>query len=90
MEIFEALDATECVHSAAALAGVDPKTVSRYARMRDLGFSGTARSVRPKLIDSFVPKIEEWVERSQGLVRPVQVRVEPQCGGVGAAAPLNG
>ncbi|MFB7128255.1 IS21 family transposase [Kitasatospora sp. NPDC056273] len=69
MEIFEALDATECVHSAAALAGVDPKTVRRYARMRDMGVSETARSVRPKLIDPFVPKIEEWVERSQGLVR---------------------
>ncbi|MFE3827335.1 hypothetical protein [Streptomyces sp. NPDC059092] len=37
MEIFEALDATECAPSAAALVGVDPKTVRRYARMRDAG-----------------------------------------------------
>ena len=39
MEIFEAFDATECAHSAARLAGVDPKTVRRYARMRDTGVS---------------------------------------------------
>lgn len=69
MEIFEALDATECVYSAAQLAGVDPKTVRRYARMRDLGISVDAPIVRPKLIDPFMPKIEEWVERSQGKVR---------------------
>ena len=30
MEILEAFDATECPHSAAQLAGVDPKTVRRY------------------------------------------------------------
>jgi transposase len=69
MEIFEALDATECAHSAAELAGVDPKTVRRYARMRDTGRPVDAAIVRPKLIDPFMPKIEEWVERSQGKVR---------------------
>ncbi|WP_323182011.1 MULTISPECIES: IS21 family transposase [unclassified Streptomyces] len=69
MEIFEALDATECVYSAAQLAGVDPKTVRRYARMRDTGMSVDAPIIRPKLIDPFMPKIEEWVERSQGKVR---------------------
>ncbi|WP_367621030.1 IS21 family transposase [Streptomyces olivoreticuli] len=69
MEIFEALDATECVYSAAQLAGVDPKTVRRYARMRDMGLAVDAPIVRPKMIDPFMPKIEEWVERSQGRVR---------------------
>ncbi|WP_274919657.1 IS21 family transposase [Streptomyces sp. WZ-12] len=69
MEIFEALDATECVYSAAQLAGVDPKTVRRYARMRDRGMPVDGPIVRPKLIDPFMPKIEEWVERSQGKVR---------------------
>ncbi|MEV8063975.1 hypothetical protein AB0P37_48225 [Streptomyces antimycoticus] len=58
MEIFEALDATGCAHSAAALAGVDPKTVRRYARMRDTGRPVDAAVVRPKLIDPFMPKIE--------------------------------
>ncbi|MFF3733301.1 IS21 family transposase [Streptomyces sp. NPDC002476] len=69
MEIFEALDATECAHSAAALAGVDPKTVRRYARMRDTGRPVTGPVRRPKMIDPFMPKIEEWVERSGGKVR---------------------
>ncbi len=69
MEIFESLDATECAHSAAQLAGVDPKTVRRYARMRDLGQPVGAPAKRPKLIDPFLPKIEEWVDRSQGKVR---------------------
>ncbi|MFE9601373.1 DDE-type integrase/transposase/recombinase [Streptomyces hokutonensis] len=69
MEIFEALDATECAHSAAQLAGVDPKTVRRYARMRDAGRPVAGPVARPKLIDPFMPKIEEWVERSQARVR---------------------
>jgi transposase len=69
MEIFEALDATGSANSAAKLAGVDPKTVRRYARMRDTGRPVVGTSRRPKLIDPFLPKIEEWVERSEGLVR---------------------
>jgi hypothetical protein len=35
MEILEAFDATGCAHSAAALAGVDPKTVRRYVVKRE-------------------------------------------------------
>lgn len=50
------------------LAGVDPKTVRRYAQMRDTGRPVDERVRRPKLIDLFMPKIEEWVERSQGKV----------------------
>ncbi|MFD5660826.1 IS21 family transposase, partial [Streptomyces hirsutus] len=69
MEIFEALDATGCAHSAAQLAGVDPKTVRRYARMRDMGRPVDGPVARPKLIDPFMPKVEEWVERSQGKAR---------------------
>ena len=37
MEILEAYDATESAHSAAQLAGVDPKTVRRYVAARDQG-----------------------------------------------------
>lgn len=69
IEIFEALDPTECAHSAAVLAGVDPKTVRRYSRMRDAGRPTGGPVSRPKVIDPFMPKIEEWVERSQGTVR---------------------
>ncbi|MEU7046168.1 hypothetical protein AB0A77_34665 [Streptomyces varsoviensis] len=50
MEIFEALDAAGCVHSAAELAGDDPKNVRRCARMRDTVRPVDAAVVRPKLI----------------------------------------
>ena len=65
----EAYDATGSAHSAAALAGVDPKTVRRYAAARDAGRPVTGPGRRPRMIDAYLPKIEEWVERSQGTVR---------------------
>ena len=34
MEILEAYDVTGCAHSAAVLAGVDPKTVRHYVAKR--------------------------------------------------------
>ena len=37
MEILEAFEKTRCAHSAAALAGVDPKTVRRYVAAREAG-----------------------------------------------------
>ena len=69
MEIFEAYDATGVAHSAASLCDADPKTVRRYARARDLGKPVTKAAARPKLIDEFLEKIEEWVDRSKGKVR---------------------
>ena len=69
MEILEAFDATGCAHSAAGLAGVDPKTVRRYVAKRDAGRPVDEPVQRPKLIDPFLPKIEELVEQSEGAVR---------------------
>lgn len=69
MEILEAFDATGCAHSAAALAGVDPKTVRRYVAARESGVPVTAPVARSKVIDPFVPKIEELIETSKGKVR---------------------
>ena len=69
MEILEAFDATGCAHSAAGLAGVDPKTVRRYVAKRDAGRPVDEPVQRPKLIDAFLPKIEELVEHSEGAVR---------------------
>jgi len=69
MEILEAYDATGSAHSAAQLASVDPKTVRRYVAARDAGRPVTGPSRRPRMIDEHLPKIEEWVERSQGKVR---------------------
>ena len=37
MEILEAFDSTGCAHSAAQLAGCDPKTVRRYVALREAG-----------------------------------------------------
>jgi len=69
MEIVEAFDATGCAHSAAQLAGVDPKTVQRYVDARDAGRPADGSVSRPKLIDPFMGKIEEWVVRSEAKVR---------------------
>jgi len=69
MEILEAFDATGVAHSAAPLCNADPKTVRRYAQARDLGRPVTEPVLRPKLIDPFLDKVEEWVERSGGKVR---------------------
>jgi len=35
VEILEAFDLTRCAHSAAAMCGVDEKTVARYVAIRD-------------------------------------------------------
>lgn len=69
MEILEAYDATGCAHSAAQLTGVDPKTVRRIVAARDEGRPLDGTVTRSKLIDGFLPKVEEWVDRSEGKVR---------------------
>ena len=69
VEILEAYDLTRCVWSAGQLSGCDPKTVARYVKLRDGGIDPLASTARPKLIDVFLPKIEELVELSQGKIR---------------------
>jgi transposase len=73
MEILEAYDLTRCAHSAAQLCGVDEKTVARYVAIRDAGGDPLARSRRARSIDPFLPKVEEWVEASQGRIRADRV-----------------
>ena len=68
-EILESFDATGCAHSAAALAGVDPKTVRRCVAKREAGEPVDAPVARPKLTDPFLDKIEELVETSEGEIR---------------------
>jgi len=63
MEIFEAFDLTGTAWSAAQLTGCDAKTVARYVAVRDAGGNPLARAVRLRLIDGFMPKIEELVEQ---------------------------
>jgi transposase len=69
MEILEAFDLTRCSHSAADLAGCDPKTVARYVDARDRGADPNERPRRPMQVDPYLAKIEELVERSGGKVR---------------------
>src|ERR1700727_530994 len=69
MEIFEAFDLTGTAWSAAQLTGYDAKTVARYVAIRDAGGDPLARAARPRLIDVFMPKIEELVDRSKGKIR---------------------
>ena len=69
MEILEAFDLTRCPHSAAELAGCDPKTVARYVSARDDGADPNTRLARAMLVDRYRTKIEELVERSGGRVR---------------------
>jgi hypothetical protein len=49
MEILEAFDLTRCPHSAADLAGCDPKTVARYVGARDDGADPSTRLAPPIL-----------------------------------------
>lgn len=69
MEILEAFDATGSAHSAARLAGVDLKTVRAYVAARDAGRPVTGPVRRERLIDPFLDKVEEWIDRSQASVR---------------------
>jgi hypothetical protein len=76
MEILESYDLTRCAHSAAQLAGCDPKTVQRYVALREAGGGDPlvrSVAVRPKLIDPFLAKVEELVDRSKGKIRADRV-----------------
>src|SRR5438874_599657 len=69
MEILEAYDLTGSYRAAAELVGCDHHTVRRYVQLRAAGNSPTARPVRVRPIDGYLPKIEEMVEASKGRIR---------------------
>jgi transposase len=71
MEILEAFALTNSYRAAGELAGCSHHTVEHWVTMRDMGLlpDGVTLPERPKLIDGFMPKIEEWVDRSNGKVR---------------------
>lgn len=71
MEILEAFDLTGSYRDAGELAGCSHHTVAHWVAKRDAGLlPGLGERVeRPKLIDPFMDKIEEWVERSNGKIR---------------------
>jgi hypothetical protein len=71
MEILAAYDLTATYESAAELCGCDPKTVARYVAVRDAGKNPFHPDRRPRLVDPYLEKIEELVERSGGKCRPI-------------------
>ena len=71
MDILEAFDLTGSFRDAAELAGCSHHTVADWVAKRNAGLLvGPGEIVeRPKLIDGFLAKLEEWVERSHGKIR---------------------
>jgi transposase len=71
MEILEAFDLTRSLRDAGELAGCSHHTVAHWVAKRDAGELTTPGEPvrRERIIDPFLPKIEEWVERSDGKVR---------------------
>ena len=70
MNMLEAFDLCGSLRGAGELAGVSHHTVARYVAERDAGESaGGGPRRRERIIDPFLPKIEEWVERSGAKIR---------------------
>jgi hypothetical protein len=70
MQILEAYDLTGSYRDAAELAGCSHHTVANYVQAREEGRLSPGRAERrPMLIDAYLPKLEEWVDRSRGKVR---------------------
>ena len=69
MEILDAYDLTGSLRDAAELAGCSHHTVARYVGAREKAGVPAAPVRRDQLIDPFLDKVEEWVERSHGKVR---------------------
>src|SRR4051794_41565694 len=66
MEILEAFDLTRSYRDAAELVGCSHHTVADWVAKRDAGLlrvEGEPQR-RDRMIDPFLPKIEEWVQRS--------------------------
>jgi hypothetical protein len=79
MRILEAFDLTGSLRGAAELAGCDHHTVARCVAARDAGQLTGKPAPRGHVIDPWLEKIEEWVERSRGKVR-ADVAHERLCG----------
>ncbi len=69
MKILDAYDLTGSLRDAGELAGCSHHTVKHYVDRRAAGWELDQVAARPQLIDEYLPKVEEWVERSKGKVR---------------------
>jgi transposase len=71
MQILEAFDLTGSFKAAGELAGCSHHTVAGWVAKRDAGLlpTGAEPVRRERIIDPWLAKIEEWVERSRGKIR---------------------
>jgi len=69
MKILDAYDLTGSLRDAGELAGCSHHTVKHYVDRRAAGGELDRAATRPQLIDEYLDKVEEWVERSKGKVR---------------------
>jgi hypothetical protein len=77
MEILDAYDLTGSLRDAAELAGCSHHTVKRYVEARAAAGAPPGRLPRRSLvIDDYLAKVEEWVDRSKGKVRADQVHAK--------------
>ena len=69
MKILDSYDLTGSLRDAGELAGCSHHTVKRYVERRAAAGVLDKVVARPRLIDEYLDKVEEWVERSHGKVR---------------------
>ncbi|MDQ0864648.1 hypothetical protein QF036_002229 [Arthrobacter globiformis] len=69
VKILAAYDLTKSLRAAAELSGCSHHTVDRPVQARDAGRAPGAVPDRPRVTDAWLPKIEEWVEKSKGRIR---------------------
>ena len=69
MKILEAFDLTQSYRAAGELADCDHHTVAQWVARRDVGELTATPVRRQQLIDGFLPKVEEWMEASNGKIR---------------------
>lgn len=69
MEILAAYDLTGSLRATAELTGCSHHTVARHVAARDAGRPIAEPAFRGRVTDPFMPKIEEWVEKSKGKIR---------------------
>ncbi len=69
MNMLEAFDLTGSLRDAGELAGVSHHTVAGYVAARDAGVLSARPAPRRQLIDEYLDKLEEWIDRSQGKIR---------------------
>ncbi len=69
MNMLEAFDLTGSLRDAGELAGCSHHTVAGYVAAREAGVLSARPAPRAGLVDGYVDKVEEWVERSKGKIR---------------------